>query len=80
LRFVVLVIYVPLWFRAIKGVSAVKSGIMTFPTTLSRHRHHPLRRYDGKIRVYHRGPGTHRRRLDLRERAQVCLHYPAPCG
>ena len=31
----VLIYYVPLWFQAIKGVSAVQSGIMTFPLIIS---------------------------------------------
>ncbi len=33
--FYVLVIYLPIWFQAIKGVSAVKSGIMSLPLLLS---------------------------------------------
>ncbi|KAI9851820.1 MAG: hypothetical protein M1838_002678 [Thelocarpon superellum] len=31
----VLIYYVPLWFQTIKGVGAVKSGIMTFPMIIS---------------------------------------------
>lgn len=33
--FFILVYYIPIWFQAIKGVSAVKSGIMNLPMVLS---------------------------------------------
>ncbi|ODH50713.1 hypothetical protein GX48_03221 [Paracoccidioides brasiliensis] len=33
--FFILVYYVPIWFQAIKGVSATKSGVMTIPIVLS---------------------------------------------
>ena len=33
--FVTMIYYLPIWFQAIKGVSAVKSGIMNLPTLIS---------------------------------------------
>ena len=33
--FFILIFYIPIWFQAIKGVSAVKSGIMNLPMVLS---------------------------------------------
>lgn len=33
--FFILIFYIPIWFQAIKGVTAVKSGIMNLPMVLS---------------------------------------------
>jgi len=33
--FLLLIYYLPIWFQAVKGASAVKSGIMNLPMLLS---------------------------------------------